>query len=218
MGTVSGNTTLAAVVGVGAILPDAPDAASFWANLQAGKDSIREVPRDRWDPALYWDPDPLAPDRTYSKIGGWVTDWAFEPAKWKLPIPPKVAEAMDPGQKWAIACARAALQDYGKPVDPLRTAVILGNAMAGERHIFTTLRIMFPEFAKALENARSFQELPAEVRAAIERDARVALGAQLPGITEDSMPGELSNCLAGRVANLFDLHGANYTEIGRAHV
>jgi len=200
-----------AVVGLGAILPDAPDVATFWANLKAGKDSIGEVPKDRWDPELYWDPNPATPDRSYSKIGGWVRDWAFEPARWKLPIPPKVADSMDTGQKWAIACARAALQDYGKPVDGMRTAVILGNAMAGERHLFTTLRLLFPEFAKALQSAKSFTDLPADVRAAIERDARIAFGAQLPGITEDSMPGELSNCLAGRVANLFDLHGPNYT-------
>ncbi|HEY5676399.1 MAG TPA: type I polyketide synthase, partial [Myxococcales bacterium] len=200
-----------AIVGVGAILPDAKDAATFWTNLKAGRDSIGEVPKDRWDPALYWSADPAAPDRTYSKIGGWVKEWDFDPVRWKLPVPPRVAEAMDEGQKWAIACARAALLDYGKPFDKARTAVILGNAMAGERHLFTTLRILFPEFAKALSGARSFAELPEAVRAAIERDARECLGSRLPGITEDTMPGELSNCLAGRVANLFDLHGPNYT-------
>ena len=31
-----------------------------------------------------------------------------------------------------------------------------------------------------------------------------------PEITEDTMPGELGNCIAGRVANLFDLHGPNF--------
>ncbi|MGE5047186.1 MAG: polyketide synthase, partial [Deltaproteobacteria bacterium] len=200
-----------AIVGVGAILPDAKDAATFWTNLKAGKDSISEVPRDRWDPALYWSADPAAPDRSYSKIGGWVKEWDFDPVRWKLPIPPKVAEAMDDGQKWAIACARAALLDYGKPIDRERTAVIFGNAMAGERHLFTTLRILYPEFARALAGARSFAELPENVRDAIERDTRSAFGSRLPGITEDTMPGELSNCLAGRVANLFDLHGPNYT-------
>src|SRR5437660_529259 len=151
-----------AIVGAGAILPDARDAATFWQNLKAGKDSIGEVPQTRWDPRVYWDPDPAAPDRTYSKIGGWVKEWDWDPVGWKLPIPPKVAEAMDDGQKWAIACARAALLDYGKKVDPLRTAVILGNAMAGEKHLFTTLRILFPEFSKALSAARSFAGLPAE--------------------------------------------------------
>ena len=34
--------------------------------------------------------------------------------------------------------------------------------------------------------------------------------ADLPPITEDTMPGELGNCLAGRVANLFNLRGPNF--------
>ena len=33
----------------------------------------------------------------------------------------------------------------------------------------------------------------------------------MPPITEDSMPGELSNVIAGRVANAFDLRGPNFT-------
>ena len=39
----------------------------------------------------------------------------LEPMKWRLPIPPKVADAMDDAQKWAVAGARAALLDYGHP-------------------------------------------------------------------------------------------------------
>ena len=32
----------------------------------------------------------------------------------------------------------------------------------------------------------------------------------LPEITEDTMPGELANCMAGRIANLYNFHGPNY--------
>ena len=53
-----------AVVGVSAIMPDAPDAATFWANIKAGRYSISDVPPERWDPELYYDPDPHAPDKT----------------------------------------------------------------------------------------------------------------------------------------------------------
>ena len=62
-----------AVVGLSAILPDAPDARRFWDNLKSGRYSISDVDAERWDPALYYDPDPKAPDMTYSRIGGWVT-------------------------------------------------------------------------------------------------------------------------------------------------
>src|SRR5215470_1995155 len=125
-----------AIVGMGAIMPDAPTAPAFWANITGGRYSIADVPKDRWDAGLYYDPDPAAPDKTYSKIGGWVREFPWDPIKWRLPVPPRVVQGMDDAQKWAIACTREALEDYGfpkRPLDPERTAVILGNAMAGER-------------------------------------------------------------------------------------
>ena len=204
----------AAIVGVAAILPDAPDAASFWRNVAGGRYSITEVDPERWDPDLYYDADPKAPEKTYSKIGGWVRDWAWEPLAWKLPVPPKVGAVMDDAHKWAVACTRMALMDAGWPERPLdldRTAVIIGNAMGGEQHYLTALRIMFPDLARDLERTTSFAALPADVRATIERELQGKLAERLPDVTEDTMPGELGNCIAGRVANLFNLHGPNFT-------
>src|SRR5262245_45685040 len=97
-----------AIVGMGAILPDAPNVAAFWQSVKTGRYSITEVSPDRWDPAIFYDPDPAAPAKTYSKIGGWVREYEWEPMKWKLAIPPKVADSMDIGQKWAVACTRQA--------------------------------------------------------------------------------------------------------------
>ena len=202
-----------AIVGAGAIMPDAPNVSAFWENIKAGRYSISEVTPDRWDPALYYDPDHNAPDKTYSKIGGWVRESVWEPLKWRLAIPPRVAEAMDEAQRWAIACTRDALADYGYPERPLnteRTAVILGNAMAGEKHYLTVMRAHFPEYARELDKSATFAALPAAVRSDIAREWRTRIGDRLPPITEDTMPGELSNCLAGRVANLYNFRGPNY--------
>ena len=68
-----------AIVGLGAVLPDAPDVKAFWDNVKAGRYSVSDVDPSRWDPALYYDPDPHAPDKTYSRIGGWVRDWEWNP-------------------------------------------------------------------------------------------------------------------------------------------
>ena len=202
-----------AIVGVGALLPDARDVAAFWENVKSGRYSISEVPTERWDPELYWDPDPKAPDKTYSKIGGWVLDWEWEPLKWHLPIPPRVSEAMDRAQKWAVIGCRDALADFGypdRPLDPERTAVILGNAMGGDLHYETAMRVSFPEYARELAQSPSFADLPPELREAITAEFAQRMGDLLPGISEDSMPGELANIIAGRVANLFDFRGPNY--------
>jgi len=202
-----------AIVGVGAVLPDACNVAGFWENVKSGRYSISEVSKDRWDPDLYYDPDHSAPDKTYSKIGGWVRKYAWDPVKWHLAIPPRVVAAMDDGQKWAIACTQEALEDYGYPrrsLDLNRTAVILGNAMAGEKHYQTALRIYFPEYARELTESSSFAALPESVRRDITRELHQRIAKYLPEITEDSMPGELSNCIAGRIANVFNFHGPNY--------
>jgi acyl transferase domain-containing protein/NAD(P)-dependent dehydrogenase (short-subunit alcohol dehydrogenase family)/acyl carrier protein len=202
-----------AIVGVGAVLPDAPNVAAFWENVKNARYSITDVPVGRWDPNLYYDADPKAPDKTYSKIGGWVREFVWDPVKWRLPIPPRVADAMDGAQKWAIAATREALEDFGYPKRPLdldRTAVILGNAMAGEKHYLTALRVFFPEYAHELAESPSFAALPEPVRSNITRELHERMDKHLPDVTEDSMPGELANCIAGRIANLFNFRGPNF--------
>src|SRR5579871_754178 len=202
-----------AIVGAGAILPDAPNVPAFWENVKNGRYSITDVARDRWDPDLYYDSDTSAPDKTYSKIGGWVREYPWEPMKWHLAVPPRVVDAMDVAQKWAIACTREALEDYGYPkrsLDLERTGVILGNAMAGEKHYLTALRVYFPEYARELDESTSFAALPEAVRHEITRELHERMRKYLPEITEDSMPGELANCIAGRIANIYNFHGPNY--------
>ncbi len=202
-----------AIVGMGAIMPDAEDAPGFWKNIRDGRYSITDVPANRWREDLYYDPDPKAPDKTYSKIGGWVRSFQFEPLKWGIPIPPSVLSVMDEGQKWAIAAARQALLDYGYPqrtLDNDRVAVILGNALAGENHYWTSLRIRLPEFLDTLSGLDTFRNLPANVQAAMISGMQHDFTSKISNITEDTMPGELANIIAGRIANVFNFGGPNF--------
>ena len=203
-----------AIVGLEAVMPGARDGATFWQNIKNKVYSISEVQPDRWDPALYYDADIAAPDKCYTKLGGWVRDFEWEPMKWRLPIPPKVSEQLDDGQRWSVALSRRALMQAGWPkwnVDDERVAVILGNAIGGEKHYSTSMRIQFPEFARELRNAPSFQAVPENIREQIIAEAHKSFVALTPGITEDTMPGELANIIAGRVANLFNFRGPNFT-------
>ena len=200
-----------AVVGVGALLPDAPDVPSFWKNICERRYSIAEVPSERWSVDDYYDPDPSAPDKSYSKIGAWVRGYSFDWQRFK--VPPKVAAAMDLGQAWAVTIAAEALADYGFPgraIDLERTGVVLGAAIGGELHYMTNLRVMFPEFRRALEGVEAFSELGPELRRKIVARWQEAVRKHFPPITEDSMPGELPNIISGRVANLLNLRGPNF--------
>ncbi|MBP6788600.1 MAG: hypothetical protein KA170_13490 [Candidatus Promineofilum sp.] len=200
-----------AIVGVGAILPDAPNAAAFWKNIVGKRYSITETPADRWNIADYYDPDPAAPDKTYSKIGGWVRGFEFDWKRFRLP--PRVVAAMDEGQQWAVTIAAEALADYGYPERPLdteRTGVILGTAMGGELHYITSQRIAFPEYARWLRAAPEFQRLSSTTQMALMEQFHAVMDSTLPTINEDSMPGELANIVSGRVANILNLRGPNF--------
>ena len=201
-----------AIVGLGTILPDARDTAAFWANLTQGRYGISDV-TDRWDPELYFDADPKAPDKTYSRIGGWVRDFDWSPMAWRMPIPPKVGDQMDLAQKWAVAASRQALLDYGYPERPLdneRVAVIMANALGGDFHLLSAARILFPEVGDELRKAPSFQSLPAGVRAAVMEELVAGVRARMPEINEDTMPGELGNIVAGRLADRFGRDACRY--------
>ncbi len=202
-----------AIVGLGCRFPSSFSAAALLENLQAGFSGIIEVPRQRWDPALYWDPDKSAPDKTYAKIGGFVTGFSFNPRRFR--IPPSVARLVDPIQQMALEAAADALDDAGygeaRDYDRSRVATILGNSMGGEITDEYTLRVMFPALRAALGEVPGFAALPADSRAAILAAYEVELKRDLPPITEDSMPGELANVVAGRITNALNLGGPNFT-------
>ncbi|MGV1010205.1 MAG: type I polyketide synthase, partial [Dermatophilaceae bacterium] len=203
-----------AVVGISAIMPQAPDGDAFWANIRGGRYCITEVPQQRWDPAAYYSPDHSARDKSYSKIGGWVRDFDWDPIAWRLPIPPMVAAQMDEGQRWALSAARRALLDAGWPgwgVDNERVAVILGNAIGGEKHYISSMRIRLPEVLRHLEQSATLQTLPPQVQHQIVDETRGGFLATQQEITEDTMPGELSNVIAGRISNVLNLRGPNFT-------
>ena len=180
-----------AVVGIAAIMPMAPDADAFWANITGGRYCVTDVPPERWNPALYYSPDHSARDKTYSTIGGWVREFEWDPIRWKLPIPPTVSAQMDQGQRWALSAARRALMDAGWPkwsVDSDKVAVILGNAIGGEKHYLSSMRIQLPEALRRVAESATLQTLPADMQHKIVEEARALYLDNMFEITEDTMP------------------------------
>ncbi|MEZ4317290.1 MAG: SDR family NAD(P)-dependent oxidoreductase [Myxococcota bacterium] len=209
-----------AIIGIGCLLPGgATSAERFWDNIVGERSAIGTVPPDRWDVDLYFDEDHDAPDRTYTRIGGFLEDFEFEPKRFR--IPPKVANQVDPVQQITLTAVADALADAGLQVDMrdkkgrafdrARCAVILGNSLGGEVSDQYAVRLAWPAVERQLGAAPSFRSLPEAERVRVmgELEARFLEG--LPEINEDSMPGELANVIAGRIANAFDLGGANYT-------
>ncbi|MEE2750665.1 MAG: beta-ketoacyl synthase N-terminal-like domain-containing protein, partial [Myxococcota bacterium] len=204
-----------AIVGLGCVLPRARSTQDFWDNVVKGVDCITEVPVERWDSSLFYDPDRDVPDKTYANIGGFVRDFQFQPKNFR--IPPKVAKHLDLVQQIALTAVSEALDDAGlqredSPVDRSRIAVILGNSMGGAfRRDQNTLRVLFPASVEALRRTPEFSGLSKELQDQVITQFESEFKKDLPPINEDSMPAELSNVISGRIANAFDLGGPNFT-------
>lgn len=202
-----------AVVGMGLRLPGSDSPESFWKYIIEKRSGIVKAPVDRWrNIDYYYDPNPKVPDKTYSCIGGFITDFAFDPLKFR--IPPSVAKKMDRTQKLAISCVADALEDAGlKPeqLKGMKVGIVIGNSMGGETTDRYAERLSLPRTLDML--SESFQKVgldAAATQAAIEIFKQRYL-EDLPEITEDSLPGELPNVISGRVANVFNLEGPNFT-------
>ena len=84
-----------AIIGLSGRYPGAGTIAEFWRNLQEGRDSITEIPKDRWDHSLYFDEDKSRPGKTYGKWGGFLGGVdEFDPLFFN--ITPRDAEYIDP--------------------------------------------------------------------------------------------------------------------------
>jgi len=201
-----------AIVGLGCIFPDSPNVDVFWKNIINKKYSITEVPTERWDPELYYDSDPKAEDKTYTKIGSFIQNYKFNSIEYR--IPPTIANKMDAVQQWSLDAAGQALRDAGIPTDGktrLPIAVIVGNAIGGEIQRSTNRRIFVPEIIQEIKQNEIFKKLPIKNQEIFIEKLRTSYKNKFPTITEDSMPGELSNIIAGRIANIYNLTGKSMT-------
>ena len=117
-----------AVIGMACRFPGANNYREFWDNLAAGRDSVAEVPQTRWDVDEFYDPNPLVPNKTYSKWGGFLSDIDEFDASF-FDISPAEAELMDPQQRLFLQEAWKALEDAAysdRDLDNAKCGVFIG--------------------------------------------------------------------------------------------
>jgi len=101
-----------AIVGYSGRFPQAPDCETFWSNILAGADAIREIPSDRWDVHHFYEPQATSPNKTIGKWGGFLEDVdAFDPLFFNCS--PREARWMDPQQRLFIEECWKALEHAG---------------------------------------------------------------------------------------------------------
>ena len=170
------------------------------------------MPKNPLGLGLFWDEDKSVPDKTYAKIGGFLQGFKFNSRTFR--IPPNVASRWLSSSRspWRASARRSRTRATERDeFDRTRVGVILGNSMGGEVTDDYVVRTRVPAFKETLKSLPAFAELDAAVQDQILTGFEDGLKGDPPIINEDSMPGELSNVIAGRVANAFDLCGPNFT-------
>jgi len=106
-----------AIVGMGMRFPGgARDAASFWQLLAEGRDAVTEIPASRWDVDEYFDPDPDAAGKMYTRHGAFIDNVDGFDARF-FGVSPREAAAMDPQQRLLLEVAWEALENAGESAD-----------------------------------------------------------------------------------------------------
>jgi myxalamid-type polyketide synthase MxaB len=99
-----------AVVGMACRFPGGANPDEFWDFLARGGDAVREIPPDRWDAGAYYDPDPGAKGKMYTRHGAFIADFDQFSAAF-FGISPREAQFMDPQQRQLLEVHWEALEN-----------------------------------------------------------------------------------------------------------
>lgn len=128
-----------AIVAVSCRFPGARDPEAFWDVLSGGVDAIREVPEDRFDIDEFYDPDPDAPGKTYTRFGGFLDEIdGFDPEFFG--ISPREAVWIEPQQRLTLETVWEGLERAGYAPAALRgsrTGVFVGVAANEYAHLLS---------------------------------------------------------------------------------
>lgn len=193
------------------VYPGAHSPEELWQNILAGRRLFRKMPAERL-PQEYFDPDPTIPGKSYCDQAAVITNWTFDPVAFR--IPPVTVEASDLAHWLALSTGKAAIADAGLDLETLdrsRIGVALGNTLTGEFFRSHALRFRWPYVDRAIRRVLKSGTSDTDQVDALIAAVQQVYEAPLPEITEDSLAGNMSNTIAGRICNYFDLGAGGYT-------
>ena len=205
-----------AIVGMACRYPDARSPQELWENVLAQRRAFRKIPAERLNLDDYYHADRNIPDRTYSSQGAFLTDYVFDREHFR--IAGKTYRSSDLTHWLALDVAEQALADAGflkeraLPTDS--TGVLVGNTLTGDFSRAQILRLRWPYVARVVMQALLKENWQPEsiqnFLAHLEQDYKKPFAP----VNEETLAGGLSNTIAGRICNYFNLKGGGYTVDG----
>ena len=175
--------------------------------MTSGRDPKQAAPADRWRTDLSYEPGSRRPYRTSSTLGGYITDFAYDWRKHK--VPPLQVQQADPLQFMLLEAADQALIDSGydkKPFDRERLAVLVGTEFGGDFSTHLELGLRLPHLEKLLKQMFATHGIAAERSASMASEFGEAMLKHWPALVDES--GSFStSTLASRITKSMNLMG-----------
>jgi enediyne polyketide synthase len=205
-----------AVVGAACRYPEADGPDELWRNILSQRRAFRRIPLERLRSDDYFAADRDAPDRTYALTAAVLDEWKFNRLRFR--ISGSTFRSTDLAHWLALEIAADALADAGFPdgegLDRDRTLVVVGNTLTGEFSRAHALRLRWPYVRRVVAAALAREGQPESERRQFLAELETAYKAPFPSVDGDTLAGALSNTIAGRICNVFDLKGGGYTVDG----
>lgn len=205
-----------AIVGMACCYPDARSPAELWENCLAGRRAFRRIPDERLRLDDYLSTDKDAPDKIYAAEAALIEGYEFD--RFRFRIAGSTFRSADLAHWLALDIAAQSLDDAGFPegegLPKEATGVFLGNTLTGEFSRANTLRLRWPYVRRVLEGTLCERGWATEeIREVIQR-CEATYKEPFPAVGDETLAGNLSNTIAGRICNHFDFKGAGYTVDG----
>lgn len=205
-----------AIVGMACCYPDARSPDDLWRNVLAQRRSFRRIPSERFSLDNYYSPDPHVPDHTYSTMAALIEGYEFDRVRYR--VAGSTFRTADLTHWLALDVASQALGDAGfaegEGLQRKTAGVFVGNTLTGEFSRANALRLRWPYVRRVVGAALAQKGMPAEERREFIKNLEAAYKEPFPPVGEESLAGGLSNTIAGRICNYFDLKGGGFTVDG----
>lgn len=200
-----------AIVGMSCQYPDARTPSELWENVLSQRRSFRRMPAERLRLEDYFSGDRTLSDTIYSNQAAVIEGFEFDRVKFK--ISGDTFRSADLTHWLALDTAAKTFENAGfaEQLPKEMTGVFLGNTLTGEFSRAATLRLRFPYVRRTVEAVLREQNVCPEQIPNIFARLEEIYKEPFPVVGEESLAGGLSNTIAGRICNYFDLKGGGFT-------
>jgi enediyne polyketide synthase len=202
-----------AIVGMACRYPGARTPTELWENVLARRRSFRRMPPERLRLEDYAASGPDGLDSTEAAV---LEDWEFDRVRFR--VAGATYRAADLAHWLALDIASQALAESGFPdaagLPRDAFGVLVGNSLTGEFSRANLMRQRWPYVRRVLASSLNEEGWEEGRIADFLANLETAYKAPFPPTTEESLAGGLSNTIAGRICNHFDLHGGGFTVDG----